>query len=126
MQPKNVPAVKPPQSTYDTFPKEVIFIGFAAPAERILKAGQKFKTDINAKGPSKKWVATIFTYKNITTLAKKNQQTGECLSGKYLWASDMILVDKVSRASIEEVVRHLVEEEPWEFMEMFRRMDGAD
>ena len=48
------------------------------------------------------WVATFFTYKNITTLAKKNQQTGEWLSGKYLWASDMILVDKVSRASIEE------------------------
>ena len=27
-----------------------------------------------------KWVASFFTYKNINTLAKKNQQTGEWLS----------------------------------------------
>ena len=68
-----------------------------------------------------RWVATFFTYKNITTLAKKNQQTGECLSGKYFWASDMILVDNINRASIEEVVMHLVEKEPLGFMEMFRK-----
>ena len=73
-----------------------------------------------------KWVASFFTYKNINTLAKKNHQTGESLSGKFFWASDMILVDQVTRASIDEVVRHLIEEEPWEFMELFRRMDGED
>ena len=55
------------------------------------------------------WVATFFTYKNISTLVEKNKSSGECLHGRYFWAGDMILVDEVSRERIEEVVRHLVE-----------------
>ncbi|NQX65652.1 hypothetical protein HQN90_05875 [Paenibacillus alba] len=55
-----------------------------------------------------RWVASFFTYKNIQTLAEKNQQTGECLQGKYFWGSDMVLVDECSRIRIEEVVEHLI------------------
>lgn len=55
-----------------------------------------------------KWSGTFFSYKNLVSLVGKNKQTGECLSGKYLRASDMTLVDEVSRERIEEVVRHLV------------------
>ncbi|WP_202556294.1 hypothetical protein [Paenibacillus silvestris] len=55
-----------------------------------------------------RWVASFFTYKNIQSLAKKNQQTGECLQGKYFWGSDMVLVDECSRKRIEEVVEHLI------------------
>lgn len=50
------------------------------------------------------WVATFFSYKNVTTLAKKNEASGECLNGKYFWATDMILVDQLSRERVEEVV----------------------
>jgi hypothetical protein len=57
-----------------------------------------------------RWVASFYTYKNILTLAEKNRSTGESLSGKYLWGSDMILIDECSRQRIEEVVRHLLEE----------------
>lgn len=55
-----------------------------------------------------RWVASFFTYRNIQTLADKNKQTGECLHGKYLWGSDMVLVDECSRKRIEEVVSHLI------------------
>jgi hypothetical protein len=64
------------------------------------------------------WVATFFTYKNLTTLAKKNEGTGECLNGKYFWATDMILVDQLSRERVEEVVSHLISE--GEFESVFR------
>jgi len=55
-----------------------------------------------------RWVATFFTYQNISSLAKKNQSTGECLGGKYFWATDMILVDELTRERIEEVVSDLI------------------
>src|SRR6185295_19098650 len=41
------------------------------------------------------WVATFFSYKNIQSLVDKYRVTGESLSGKYFWASDLILVDEV-------------------------------
>jgi hypothetical protein len=61
-----------------------------------------------------RWVATFYTYQNILSLAEKNKQTGELLSGKYFWASDMILLDEVSRERIEEVVKDLIEEQKFE------------
>lgn len=55
-----------------------------------------------------RWVASFYTYKNVQTLAEMNQQTGECLHGKYFWGSNMILVDECSRNRIEEVIEHLI------------------
>jgi len=63
-----------------------------------------------------RWVASFFSYANIASLTRKNQITGECLSGKYFWASDMLLVDEVSRPRIEEVVAHLVAEGKFEWI----------
>ena len=60
-----------------------------------------------------KWVASFFSYKNICSLSKNNRETGECLSGKYFWASDMILADEVSRERIEEILDR--EQEPLQF-----------
>jgi len=65
-----------------------------------------------------KWVATFFTYQNVSSLAKKNQSTGECLNGKYFWATDMILVDELTRERIEEVVSDLIAN--GEFERVFR------
>lgn len=55
-----------------------------------------------------RWGATFFTYGNITKLVEKNKATGECLNGKYFWSSDMLLVDEISRKSIEEIIQHLI------------------
>ncbi|MEK7857336.1 MAG: hypothetical protein AAB288_14695 [Acidobacteriota bacterium] len=61
-----------------------------------------------------KWVASFFTYRNIQTLREKNKASGECMSGAYFWASDMILMDELSRARIEAVVNDLREEGEFE------------
>jgi hypothetical protein len=54
------------------------------------------------------WTATFFSYENIAALRLKNQETGECLNGRYMWATNMILVDEVTRTRVEEVVADLV------------------
>ncbi|WP_409295370.1 hypothetical protein V1498_18815 [Peribacillus sp. SCS-26] len=61
-----------------------------------------------------KWIATFFTYKNIETLRKKNTRTGECMGGSYFWASDMVLIDRVSRERINEVIDFLIANEEFE------------
>ncbi|MBA3533837.1 MAG: hypothetical protein H0T73_18115 [Ardenticatenales bacterium] len=61
-----------------------------------------------------RWVGTFFSYQNILSLSAKNQQTGECLGGKYWVATDMILVDEVSRERIEEVVAEMLREAEFE------------
>lgn len=71
-----------------------------------------------------KWVASFFSYKNIQTLAEKNRQTGECLYGKYFWASDMLLVYECSRNRIEEVIEHLIKE--GDFERVFDRCDDSN
>ncbi|HEX6607873.1 MAG TPA: hypothetical protein VF276_13275 [Chloroflexia bacterium] len=70
-----------------------------------------------------RWVATFFSYTNINTLVEKNRRTGEYMSGKYFWAGDMILVDEVSRARVEEVVRYLLETR--EFKQIFTGLPPA-
>jgi len=57
-----------------------------------------------------KYVATFFTYQNIDWLRQKNQQTGECLNGKYFFATDLILIDKLNREEIINVINHLIKE----------------
>ena len=59
-------------------------------------------------------VATFFSYQNILSLASKNRGTGECLDGKYLVATNMILVDEVTRQRIEEVVADMIERNNFE------------
>ncbi|MGE7943150.1 hypothetical protein ACQKNB_13785 [Lysinibacillus xylanilyticus] len=54
------------------------------------------------------WKATFFTYQNIFSMAKKNEETGECLRGSYFWASEMILVRKITRNDIEVVIKDLL------------------
>ena len=61
---------------------------------------------------------------NIQSLTRKNQETGECLSGKYFWGSAMILVDECSRKRIEEVVEYLIG--TGEFNSMFSFCEEID
>lgn len=68
-----------------------------------------------------RWVGTFFSYQNILSLAEKNRHTGERLGGKYFVATDMILVDEVSRERIEEVVAALIKEN--EFNTYFARCE---
>ncbi|WP_258101701.1 hypothetical protein [Marinoscillum pacificum] len=58
-----------------------------------------------------RYVGSFFTYSNIKELKNKNQRTGENLNGKYLWSSDMILIDKCSRQDIEQVIDELLKQD---------------
>ena len=53
-------------------------------------------------------VRFLFTYRNIETLRKKNQSTGECLYGTYFCASEMILISEMSEEVILQVLQELL------------------
>ena len=55
-----------------------------------------------------RWGATFFTYQNIETLRKKNQQSGECLNGSYFCAEAMILVSEMSEEVIGAVLQEML------------------
>jgi len=61
-----------------------------------------------------RYVATFFTYENIEHLRRKNQKTGECLNGRYFWASDMIIVERINRREVKEIIEHLLAENEFE------------
>lgn len=79
-----------------------------------ISGGQSYTDDnsdvIVTFSDDKKYVATFFTYDNVKTLTEKNKRTGELLSGTYFWASDMILVDRIDRETIEIVIDDLIKE----------------
>lgn len=56
-----------------------------------------------------RWMATFVSYKNVETLVRWSRESGEDLPGKFLWVADMVLIDEISRDSIEKVVQHLVD-----------------
>lgn len=70
-----------------------------------------------------RYIATFFTYTNIERLRRKNEQTGECLNGKYFWGSDMVLIDKIDRKSILSVIDYMLQTE--EFYLAFKHLTDA-
>lgn len=66
--------------------------------------------------------ATAFTFENIEWLRNKNLKTGECLSGGYFWAKNMLLVNRINKNEIEQVIEHLIREN--EFESVFKRIDS--
>lgn len=55
-----------------------------------------------------RWVGTFCAFAHLAQLRANCEASGECLGGKYLWASDLILIDDTSRPSIEAVLGDLV------------------
>ena len=58
-----------------------------------------------------KWVASFFTYQNILSLNRKNKTTGECLNGLYFCATDMILIEKLTKDNIQKVLNEMIKED---------------
>ena len=56
-----------------------------------------------------RWSASFFTLDNVNALFAKNRVTGECASGLYLWAADMILVERLDERVIRDTIDDLVE-----------------
>ena len=68
-----------------------------------------------------RYVASFFTFENIEHLRQKNKRTGEFLNGKFFWASDLILVERIKREEIEQIIEHLIAEN--EFESIFTKVD---
>jgi len=54
-----------------------------------------------------RYVATFFTLRNIQGLMDKDKKTGEG-SGKYFWASDMVIVLDLNDATIRKTVEEMI------------------
>ncbi|MFL5574506.1 MAG: hypothetical protein ACJ79S_00825 [Gemmatimonadaceae bacterium] len=59
-------------------------------------------------GDGERWVASFVAYGHVPTLAARNRESGDCLGGRYLWASDLVLVDRIDRPTVEAVVADLI------------------
>lgn len=56
----------------------------------------------------RKYVATFFTLKNIGSLMSRYRETGESAGGRYFWAADAIIVDRLDPKTIETAVADLL------------------
>jgi hypothetical protein len=54
------------------------------------------------------YAATFFTLSNLRLIFEKNEQTGDCKGGLYLWASNMVIVRELTETTISETVADLV------------------
>ncbi|KQL34416.1 hypothetical protein [Psychrobacillus sp. FJAT-21963] len=70
------------------------------------------------------WMATFFTYRNIESQREKNAKSGECMNGAYFQASDMVLIDIVSKERIYEVINYLIDN--GEFESVFTKYTDID
>ncbi len=57
-----------------------------------------------------RWTAAFVTFRNVETLRANYAASGECLRGAYVWCTNMILVDEITRERIEAVVSDLLAE----------------
>lgn len=59
-----------------------------------------------------KWCAEFFTYQNLISLSKKNQETGECLAGEYFYADKPIFISKMNKELISSVLNDIIKTAP--------------
>lgn len=59
-------------------------------------------------GDGSRWIAACCSFAHLATLRATCAGTGENLGGRYLWASDLVLVEDTRRETIEAVVRDLI------------------
>jgi hypothetical protein len=64
--------------------------------------------------------ATFFTPENLERLMDRYKQSGECAQGLYVWASEMIVIRRVSPDAIRIAVADLIE--AGEFQKAFREL----
>jgi hypothetical protein len=58
----------------------------------------------------RRYMGTVFTYRNIESLFHRYTRTGECRNGLYVWGSDMVVVRDLRDETIAEMVAGLLEE----------------
>src|SRR5689334_9907572 len=59
-------------------------------------------------GDGSRWIATCCSFAHVEQLRRNCVESGENLGGRYLWASDLVLVDDTSRPTLTMVVGDIV------------------
>lgn len=67
-----------------------------------------------------RWIASLFTYQRLWALRERHQRSGDCLGGRYFWASDLLIVETIHRPDVEALLHHLLAS--GEFYEIFREL----
>ncbi|PHN01268.1 hypothetical protein [Flavilitoribacter nigricans] len=67
-----------------------------------------------------KYAASFLSYGKIKMLIRENRLAGKCLSGKYFWMKNMVLIDRCKREDIELVIQDLLDE--GDFKAVFRKL----
>ncbi len=70
-----------------------------------------------------KWCASFFTYQNLLSLARKNQQTGEHLSGQYFYTDKPIFIAKMEKELIISVLSDIIQHEQ-DLSSIFTKIDN--
>lgn len=68
-----------------------------------------------------RYTAAFFTLKNIASILERYKNSGECLSGLYFWASNLIIIDNLHKETIREAIDDLVKN--GEFFSSFSRVE---
>ncbi len=56
-----------------------------------------------------RYAATLFTLNNLRSLMDSYQATGECASGRYMWATHMIVMRDLSLETIHKSIDSMIE-----------------
>jgi len=78
---------------------------------RLLTAGDGLAvpTDVEVSGPDgRSWVGTVATLPMIDAVMESYRESGECLSGAYFWASDLLLIRDDTEAAAFDSIFSLV------------------
>lgn len=67
---------------------------------------------------------TFFTVANIVSIMNRYKSTGECLSGRFFWASDLVIAEDLKRETIESIVVEMIKS--GEYAKAFGLGDGED
>lgn len=69
------------------------------------------------------YTATFFALRNLQSLMEKYRESGECANGLYVWSSHMIVVDRLTKETVERTVADLLE--TGEFLTAFEGPEGT-
>ena len=80
--------------------------------------------DVQVTFPNgERFSAVFFTLRNIEALMRRYKKTGECADGLYFWASDMMIVERLTEKTICKTIDHLLAED--EFGYVFLKNEDA-
>ena len=73
--------------------------------------------DVQVTFPNgERFSAVFFTIRNIESLMKRYKKTGECADGLYFGASDMIIVESLTKKTICKTIDHLLAEDEFGYI----------